>query len=109
MWSIKSLAFYFPSVNYFQSVHTYPKSILAMHCVFNFYLHLSKRTFTLINIQQVAPEMNIETCGGFQVKCPLLLPDVNQNWNVLTNFSEISKINLIKICSAILNLLDAER
>jgi hypothetical protein len=32
---------------------------------------------------------------GLHVKCPLLLSDLNQNWNVQTNFSKTSQYQLL--------------
>jgi hypothetical protein len=36
--------------------------------------------------------MGAEKCVGPHVKCPLLLPDFEKNWNMLINFSETAPI-----------------
>jgi hypothetical protein len=41
-----------------------------------------------INSSLVTFEMRVETQEGCRVKCPLLLSDFDQNWNVVTNFSK---------------------
>jgi hypothetical protein len=44
------------------------------------------------------------------VKCPLLSPDFNQNWNILTTLSETPLTsNFINIHSPILELLHVDR
>jgi hypothetical protein len=43
--------------------------------------------FTKINIWSAILDMHVETLVGMHIKCPLLLPDFNQNVYVSTNFS----------------------
>jgi hypothetical protein len=37
-----------------------------------------------------------ETRAGVHVKCPILLSDFDENWNVLANFNDISNIAFYK-------------
>jgi hypothetical protein len=38
--------------------------------------------------------LRAETHAGPHVKCPLLLPDMNQNWNVSLNFSKTREFQI---------------
>jgi hypothetical protein len=65
-----------------------------------FSLLLFETFFTQINIWLVALNMHV----SFDVKCMLLLSDLNQTCNVSTNFSKTPTSNFMQFCSAILQL-----
>jgi hypothetical protein len=41
----------------------------------------------------------------FMLECPLLLSDLNKNWNVTTNLVKLPSIGAMKLCSAVLELI----
>lgn len=56
-------------------------------CISFFLQHLCETVFTLINMQWIMLKRLADMCVSLYVRCSLL-SDFNQNWKVLTHFSE---------------------
>jgi hypothetical protein len=54
-------------------------------------------------------EIRVEAQACVHGKCPLLLPDFNQNWNVLPNVIKFPNINFVKIRSGVPELIHTDR
>jgi hypothetical protein len=78
-------------------------------CLGILYNYVLLETFFHLDKLRVTFDMRAEIHVGLQVKCPSLLSDLNQYWNMSTNFNKALNITFIKLRSMVLELADGQK